>query len=85
MDERDGRARGKDTDVTVKRKDGKAENEEKQKSNRRIRVREGRDAEERIARRRYIMSGISRKIVSGARTAKMSVRGGARGCAGKAK
>lgn len=31
--------------------------------------------EERIARRRYIMSGISRKIVSGARTAKMSVRG----------
>lgn len=29
----------------------------------------------RIARRRYIMSGISRKIVSGARTAKMSVRG----------
>lgn len=29
---------------------------------------------ERIARRRYIMSGISRKIVSGARTAKMSVR-----------
>lgn len=31
--------------------------------------------EERIARRRYIMSGISWKIVSGARTAKMSVRG----------
>lgn len=30
---------------------------------------------ERIARRRYIMSGISRKIVLGARTAKMSVRG----------
>lgn len=44
---------------------------------------EGEDGKERIARRRYIMSGISRKIVSGARTAKMSVRGkgdgGARG------
>lgn len=39
---------------------------------RRVRCERGK---ERIARRRYIMSGISRKIVSGARTAKMSVRG----------
>lgn len=71
-------------DIDVERKDGEAGNERNRKNGRKVRRkarwgRRGRGGgrgkkEERIARRRYIMSGISRKIVSGARTAKMSVR-----------
>lgn len=62
------------TETLETRETGKADRSPRRQGKAVKRAEEGQ--KERIARRRrYIMSGISRKIVSGARTAKMSVRG----------